>query len=85
MSKFSLLDHELVPKHEIMSEGELKSVLSKYSIEKEQLPKIKVQDPIIKEIGAAVGDVVKITRKSQTAGEAEYYRLVIEEGSRPLA
>lgn len=78
MTKFSLLDHELVPKHEIMSEGELKSVLSKYSIEKERLPKIKVQDPIIKEIGAAVGDVVKITRKSQTAGEAEYYRLVIE-------
>ena len=78
MTKFSLLDHELVPKHEIMPEGELKSVLSKYSIEKEQLPKIKVQDPVIKEIGAAVGDVVKVTRKSHTAGEADYYRLVIE-------
>jgi DNA-directed RNA polymerase subunit H len=78
LTKFSLLDHESVPKHEIMSEGELKSVLSKYSIEKEQLPKIKVQDPVSKEIGAVVGDVVKITRKSQTAGEAEYYRLVIE-------
>jgi len=61
-----------------MSEGELKSILSKYSIEKEQLPKIKAQDPVVKEIGAVVGDVVKITRKSQTAGEAEYYRLVIE-------
>ncbi|MHB8100874.1 MAG: DNA-directed RNA polymerase subunit H [Methanosarcina sp.] len=78
MTKFSLLDHESVPKHEIMSEGELKSVLSKFSIEKEQLPKIKVQDPVSKEIGAALGDVVKITRKSQTAGEADYYRLVIE-------
>ena len=78
MTKFSLLDHESVPKHEIMSENELKSVLSKFSIEKEQLPKIKVQDPVCKEIGAALGDVVKITRKSQTAGEAEYYRLVIE-------
>ncbi|MGB9929386.1 MAG: DNA-directed RNA polymerase subunit H [Methanosarcina sp.] len=78
MTKFSLLDHESVPKHEIMSENELKSVLSKFLIEKEQLPKIKVQDPVCKEIGAALGDVVKITRKSQTAGEAEYYRLVIE-------
>ncbi|HII00355.1 TPA: DNA-directed RNA polymerase subunit H [Methanosarcinaceae archaeon] len=78
MTKFSLLDHELVPKHEIMSEGELKSVLSKYSIEKEQLPKIKVQDPVIKEIGATVGEVVKIAKKSHTAGEADYYRLVIE-------
>jgi DNA-directed RNA polymerase subunit H len=78
LTKFSLLDHESVPKHEIMPEGELKSVLSKYSVEKEQLPKIKVQDPVSKEIGAVIGDVVKITRKSQTAGEAEYYRLVIE-------
>ena len=78
MTKFSLLDHESVPKHEIMSENELKSVLSKFSIEKEQLPKIKAQDPVCKEIGAALGDVIKITRKSQTAGEADYYRLVIE-------
>jgi DNA-directed RNA polymerase subunit H len=78
LTKFSLLDHELVPKHEIMLEGELKSVLGKFSIEKEQLPKIKVQDPVCKEIGATLGDVVKITRKSQTAGEADYYRLVIE-------
>ncbi len=78
MTKFSLLDHESVPKHEIIAEGELKSVLSKFLIDKEQLPKIKVQDPVSKEIGAVVGDVVKITRKSQTAGEADYYRLVIE-------
>jgi DNA-directed RNA polymerase subunit H len=78
LTKFSLLDHGLVPKHEIMSEGELKSVLNKYSIEKEQLPKLKVQDPVCKEIGASIGDVIKITRKSQTAGEAEYYRLVID-------
>jgi DNA-directed RNA polymerase subunit H len=61
-----------------MSESELKSVLNKYSIEKEQLPKLKLQDPVSKEIGAALGDVIKITRKSQTAGEADYYRLVIE-------
>ncbi len=78
MRKFSLLDHELIPKHEIMVEDELKSVLNKYQIEKEQLPKIKVLDPIALEIGASVGDVVKIMRNSQTAGEAIYYRLVID-------
>nr|WP_321497616.1 DNA-directed RNA polymerase subunit H [uncultured Methanolobus sp.] len=77
MRKFSLLDHQLIPKHEIMLEDELKSVLKQYAIEKEQLPKIKVVDPVIQEIGAQVGDVVKITRISQTAGEAFYYRLVI--------
>jgi len=77
LRKFSLLDHQLIPKHEIMLEDELKSVLKQYAIEKEQLPKIKVVDPVIQEIGAQVGDVVKITRNSQTASEAFYYRLVI--------
>lgn len=77
MRKFSLLDHQLIPKHEIMSEDDLKSVLKHYAIEKEQLPKIKVVDPVIQEIGAQAGEVVKITRNSQTAGEAFYYRLVI--------
>lgn len=75
--KYSLLNHELIPKHEIMSEEELKLVLKSYNIGKEQLPKIKVEDPVIKEIGAQVGEVVRITRNSQTAGEAFYYRLVI--------
>ena len=77
MRNFSLLDHELIPKHEIMSEDELKTVLKIYNIGKEQLPKIKVDDPVIQEIGAQAGEVVKITRNSQTAGEAFYYRLVI--------
>lgn len=78
MSKFSLLDHEFIPHHEIIDEDEIKSVLKEYNIGREQLPKIKIEDPVIKEIGAEVGDVVKITRKSQTAGEAPYYRYVIE-------
>ena len=60
-----------------MGEDELKFILKHYNIGKEQFPKIKVEDPVIKEIGAQVGEVVKITRNSQTAGEAFYYRLVI--------
>ncbi|MBP2030473.1 DNA-directed RNA polymerase subunit H [Methanohalophilus levihalophilus] len=78
MSTFSLLDHELIPHHEIADEDELKSVLKHYSIGREDLPKIKAADPVVKEIGAEVGDVVKITRKSETAGEAMYYRYVID-------
>jgi len=67
----------MVPCHEILDEEELKSVLEQYSIRKEQIPKIKVKDPVIKEIKAQVGDVIKITRKSATADEAIIYRLVI--------
>lgn len=77
LSKFSLLDHELIPHHEIMDEDDLKTVLIHYNVEREQLPKLKVTDPIALEIGAEPGDVVKIIRKSDTAGEAPYYRYVI--------
>ncbi|MEM0202899.1 MAG: DNA-directed RNA polymerase subunit H [Archaeoglobaceae archaeon] len=76
--KVSLQDHVLVPKHEILKEEEVEELLRLLGVSKEQLPKIKASDPIIKEIGAKPGDVVKITRKSLTAGVSIFYRLVVE-------
>lgn len=78
MKELSLLNHVMVPHHEIVDEEEIASILEKYNIEKEQLPKIKVKDPVIKELKAKVGDVIKIRRNSPTAVEAVVYRLVIE-------
>jgi DNA-directed RNA polymerase subunit H len=75
--RFSLLNHVMVPKHEILTENEAKAVLADYNIKKEHLPKIKATDPVALEIKAKVGDIIKITRKSQTAGEAVFYRLVM--------
>jgi len=74
--KVSILEHELVPLHEVMTEREVEELLNKYKIKKEQLPKIKSSDPVIKEIKAREGDVVRITRKSRTAGRFLAYRLV---------
>lgn len=68
----------LVPKHEILKESEAEELLKLLGVSKEQLPKIKSTDPIVKEIGAKPGDIVKITRKSHTAGFSIFYRLVIE-------
>ena len=77
MNKKRILEHELVPKHEILEEKEVKLVLERYGITKEELPKIKEDDPIAKAIGAVEGQVLKITRRSPTIGESIYYRLVI--------
>lgn len=76
--KVSLQDHILVPKHEILKEEEVEELLKLFGVSKEQLPKIKASDPIIKEIGAKPGDVIKITRKSLTAGVSVFYRFVVE-------
>ncbi|MCS7145040.1 MAG: DNA-directed RNA polymerase subunit H [Archaeoglobaceae archaeon] len=76
--KVNLQDHVLVPKHEILKESEAEELLKLLGVSKEQLPKIKATDPIVKEIGAKPGDIVKITRKSHTADFSVFYRLVIE-------
>lgn len=73
-----ILEHELVSKHEIMQDAEKEALLQKYSVKAKKLPKVFSTDPVIKIIGAQIGDVIKITRKSPVAGEAVYYRVVIK-------
>lgn len=75
--EFSIFKHRLVPKHRIMKEGERQELLEKYSITLNQLPRIRVRDPAAMAIGARVGDVLEITRKSLTSGETKYYRVVV--------
>lgn len=77
--EYRVSEHERVPKHEILSSKEKEELLERLQIKEKQLPKIYDTDPVVKEIEASVGDVIKITRKSPTAGKAVYYRLVIQE------
>ncbi|MBN2518258.1 MAG: DNA-directed RNA polymerase subunit H [Candidatus Altiarchaeota archaeon] len=69
--------HFLVPAHEILDEKVATSVLMAYKVDRSKLPKIKKDDPALPE-EAKIGDIIKITRKSPTAGEAIYYRVVID-------
>lgn len=78
--KINLMSHFLVPEHVILKEDEKNALLEKYNILENQLPKILATDPIVKQIEGKVGDVVKITRNSQTAGKSFYFRLVVEKG-----
>jgi DNA-directed RNA polymerase subunit H len=75
---FDLFEHALVPKHEILTEEEKKQLLSQFKVQPYQLPQIKASDPAVKAIGAKPGDVLRIIRKSPTAGEHSAYRYVVE-------
>lgn len=76
---FIVGDHVLVPKHELCTEDEKKAILTKYQAQLFQMPRITAQDPAIRHLGVKVGDLIKITRMSDTAGEAIFYRIVSSE------
>ncbi|MDY6960246.1 MAG: DNA-directed RNA polymerase subunit H, partial [Halobacteriota archaeon] len=67
MIESSILDHEMVPEHIIITEEEAELILKRYGITKGQLPKLKSSDPVAKQIGAKVDDVVEVIRNSPTA------------------
>ncbi len=71
-------DHALVPKHEIMGEEEKKLVLTQFNATEEQFPFLFSTDPVVREVGAKPGDMIRITRVSDTAGETTYFRFVVE-------
>jgi len=73
---FNLFKHYLVPLHEFATEDEIEELEKRYSIFKHQLPKISTEDPAVQLLGAKMGDVLKITRNSPTAGEFIVYRAV---------
>jgi DNA-directed RNA polymerase subunit H (RpoH/RPB5) len=69
--------HILVPKHEIVPQEYHKELMdSLYATSKSKFPEIKFHvDPIARCIGAVPGDIIKITRASQSAGESIIYRV----------
>ncbi len=53
-------------------------MLARHNASAAQFPFVLDTDPIAKEIGAKPGDLVKVTRNSETAGSSTYYRYVVE-------
>ena len=74
---FNLFEHYLVPVHEFATDEEVQGLQKRYSIFKHQLPKITSGDPAVQLLGAKIGDVLKIQRKSPTAGKFVVFRTVV--------
>lgn len=66
-------------KHEVLSDKEAKAIIEMYKATPDEFPKIKSTDAALKGMeDVKVGSIVKITRQSPTAGDAIYYRIVVD-------
>ncbi|MCQ2078801.1 MAG: DNA-directed RNA polymerase subunit H [archaeon] len=79
--------HRLVPEHHLLSDEETAEVLAKLGVEKDKLPKIRIDDPAVKYLASIhntstvapvrEGAVIKVIRESETAERFVVYRLII--------
>lgn len=73
---FNILDNNLVPKHEIISDDEKEKIRKRFNITQDSnWPEISRFDPPAVAIGLRPGQVTEITRNSPTALETKYWRL----------
>ena len=81
--EFNVLEHEMVPEHHLLSEDEEKEMLARYGIGKDQLPKIRKNDPCVKILEEILGDdikegsIIKVVRLNPVAGVSDAYRIVV--------
>ena len=76
--KFKVDKHTLTPKHLKLSERDKAQLLEKYHVTSRELPKILKADAALRELEAKPGDIIKVVRKSPTAGESIFYRVVVD-------
>ncbi|KAG9509294.1 DNA-directed RNA polymerases I, II, and III subunit RPABC1, partial [Fragariocoptes setiger] len=73
----NITEHELVPHHQLLTNDEKLQLIAKQKLKETQLMKLLASDPVARYYGYKRGQVIKITRKSDTAGRYVAYRLVI--------
>lgn len=74
----NLIDHVLVPKHEIVPEEEASKFLETHNAKKRNMSRILTTDPVAKYYNMKPGQLVRIIRPSEKAGFGISYRIVIK-------
>lgn len=74
---FNITKHDFVPKHTLLSVKEKSDVLKKYKTKACHFPQILSTDPVCRYYGVLPGDMLQITRKSDTCGIHTLYRVVV--------
>jgi DNA-directed RNA polymerase subunit H len=76
--QFNILKHTLVPEHNVISDDEVKTIMTRYNIsDKVEFPDISRFDPVARAIGLRPGQVCHISRPSKTAITTNYYRICV--------
>jgi DNA-directed RNA polymerase subunit H (RpoH/RPB5) len=73
----NIVDHIIIPKHSLLTEGEKKQFFEEYYVKPKDLPRIFISDPIAKYYDAKVGDIFRIERPSITSVYSIVYRIVV--------
>uniref|UniRef100_A0A6G1S414 DNA-directed RNA polymerases I, II, and III subunit RPABC1 n=1 Tax=Aceria tosichella TaxID=561515 RepID=A0A6G1S414_9ACAR len=73
----NITEHELVPQHTLLTVEEKQELFSRYKLKEAQLMKMLAGDPVARYYGFKRGQVIKIVRKSDTAGRYVTHRLVV--------
>lgn len=74
---FNITKHNLVPEHQVLTPDQKRAVISKYKTGAKHFPMLLSSDPVARYYGAMPGTMMRITRKSPTAGEYVLYRVVV--------
>ena len=76
--KMCILEHDLQPEFQLLTEEEIEVFMDEYQLTKKQLSKMKSIDPIARYFNAKGGNICRILRASTSSGIGIHYRMVID-------